>query len=355
MDLFKYIHLANPVSGFFRSGSKPGDAPVGRLRLAENDKLNYALWNTIGSAAWMVPAALIISRLSNKGEHDKVKAKMATMLKSRLSASRPTLATTADTSDDVKALLTDAVDKQIEKEMAKTAAEGEKTALDEFLDAGKAFFSSLGSAGKEGAAGLAKDMLTKGTAVALPIAVPSVLALLAAKKHNEAMKGEIEEALLADRDALKEEQRAVDRATMSLQGLIKGASGKTEAAEQSLQHTILMPLTLATLLAAGSGILGYRYFSRTDKASAKLKALRERLLGVNHLQDAPKLTMAELPVALSEITATPGSVRKETVALANPVTGALEDKKIKKLDNIIDVEDVLEEVSQEKPKKDAIF
>jgi hypothetical protein len=65
--------------------------------------------------------------------------------------------------------------------------------------------------------------------------------------------------------------------------------------------------------------------------------------------------MAELPVALSEITATPGSVRKETIALADPVTGALEDKKTKKLDNIIDVEDVLEEVSQEKPKKDAIF
>lgn len=342
-----YLKLLNPFATFFNSGEEPGSAPKGKFRIAENDKLNYAAWNTIGTAAWMIPAALLISRLSNKNAHDDIKKRMSEALSERLHAARPTVSSTANTEDDIVNMLDKELNRHVDKEMSKEASD----------DSGDSFFGRFWNAVVKPSAKSAQDwaetgagmMLTRGIAPALPVAVPALVALLAARSHNKSMKAEVKEALLQDRARLKKEQRAIDRLMLETQGLIKSAGATTEAGKS----IIFSPLTLAFLLAGGTGILGYKFFRKADDSSAKVKVLKERILGSSHLQDTPKITLAELPAAVAEMTAVPGSTKKETLAIADPVSGAI--KELTNKGDIIDVDPILEEVSARKPKKDAIF
>lgn len=355
-----FLHLLNPLSTFLMSGSEPGDAPTGKLRLFDNDKMNLAAWNTIGTAAWMLPAALIVSRLANKREHDSIKKAMAESLTQRLHAARPTISGTAKVDDDISNMLNKELEKRIGKEMSKEASDSsnpyKSTPTTELV--GMAFkggakevadaAAEAADTGKEWASTALGKIVTHGIAPALPVAIPALLALLVARAHNKTLKKEVHEALMQDRDNLKREQRAIDRIALESQGLIKAAS--TMELGKSL---LTAPLTLAVLLSAGAGILGYKYFRKADDSAAKVKLLKEQILGSSHLQDTPKLTLAELPVDIVEMTAVPGSTKKETLAIADPVSGAIEE--LAKSDDVVDIDPILEEVTTKKPKKDAIF
>lgn len=346
-----YLNLLNPFATFFNSGKEPGSAPKGRFRLAENDKLNYAAWNTLGTAAWMIPAALLISRLSNKNAHDDIKKRMSEALAERLHASRPTVSGTANTEDDVVNMLDKELNRRVNREMSKEASD------DSYLgQVGKTLSATWNELVKPSAKSVqnwaetgAGKVLTYGIAPAMPIAIPALVALLAARAHNKSMKAEVKEALLQDRERLKKEQRAIDRIMLESQGLIKSAEAGAEAGKSIL----FSPLTLAFLLAGGTGILGYKFFRKADDSSAKVKVLKDRILGSSPLQDTPKITLAELPAAVAEMTAVPGSSKKETLAIADPVSGAIEELTNK--GDIVDVDPILEEVTAKKPKKDAIF
>ena len=86
-----YKHLFNPLATLNYKGDSPYAAPVGKLRLAKENKTNLALWNALFVGGGLLPLAFLANTLANKKHESEVEDAMDNALLEKLNAQRPRL------------------------------------------------------------------------------------------------------------------------------------------------------------------------------------------------------------------------------------------------------------------------
>ena len=135
---------------------------------------------------------------------------------------------------------------------------------------------------------------------------------------------------------------------------IKKRHWTTDSKESRLKQVFIdWSVMFQLLLGAATGIGAYQLMKNRDKNKAKIKYLNDKLVGSNQLAASPKLSIADLPVATSEILVTPGDPKQET--LVDDPKKQQYAKNSAPVD-VIDVKPIEDTgIFQEVKKKDALF
>lgn len=341
----RYSHLFNPLATLVYDPKDVRTAPTGNMRLAEDDKLNTALWNSIFVAGSWAPAAFLINAVANLKAKGEVEDAYKKSLVDKLNALRPRVVADPNLKD--VSAYTNLPEKEyrelkdLQKLIGKRASV-EKRAEDTF-----------------------QQMVSKAVdgfvANAMPLALGTTSVLASIGLSNYLAKKSLKKELGDRRVQLRNVQAALDREMLREADLIKTASatGLDKKAEDDIlsrtkpagpersnffeQVGLSLPVLGWTLLALSSGIGGYAILRKRDKNLAKLKMLREQILGSNDLKDTPKINVIDLPVKAEEILAVPGDKKQQTLIEESKPIALLENKEI------------LTEVLPKDKKKDAIF
>lgn len=283
--LSNYGSLANPISSVITGSDDYKKVPTNVLRLSNKDDVNYALWNTLGTMSWLVPAVGLTAYLSNRRKHKKIKEKVNKNTLAHVNADYPVLSPEGDLT------VTHNITKRPRKE------------IEEISEA-------LGMLPKISAAPGEKqetttDLLSSAVARSFPLMAAPLATLLTVKLVNDHLKSSYEAELNEENRKLQNLQDAVDIRTLEAMKYIKKRPIKKQAGAVGdgvdMLKSYFLNIPIATLLTAVSGgtIYGIHHFLKKQDDMKKLKFLEERAIGRNRTLKGPEL-LVELPEGYEE-------------------------------------------------------
>ena len=343
MNPFKYAHLFNPVYTLTHEGDSALGVPT--MRLADNNKLNLALWNAIYVGGAALPLAYLINTLANQKAENEVESQLNKSLVQKLNALRPRLVSDPSLADT--SAYTDLPEREL-KELQRVQGELEKHADGGIMD----WVSDT-----------AADFFRDSFANTLPLFMLPGAALLGTALSNNKNKERIKAELKDRRLQYRNIQGYIDRKRLAEAGLVAASAAekpltesvakrKSESSDNSKADDKLtkkaggpddqsgearrdssyglktwflsMPFAALALLSATLGVGTYNLLNKGDKNKAKLKYLKERQLGSNIAQDTPQLSVLDLPVSYKDILVTPQTDKSRQT---RAYTGDTEDRK----------------------------
>jgi hypothetical protein len=322
MNPLRYLHLLNPLYTTFHTGEGRDSAPSGSYALSDNPKLNLAIWNAIYSGVGAAGIVTLLSALSNTKAQNEIEDDIENSIDTRLRQSRPSIELTKNKKDDL-----------LDSSVLKVANEQRN--------------SSAGEAASEISAIIQGILYSS-----LPIIAPTAVGLGAKYLYQNLAEDHLKNKLRKQRDRIRESQSEVDREMLELQGLIapgnmpkkanrdgdtKEFAPEPNQSEDALTLAAAFPVLASILLTTGLSAVAYNHFRKADKSTAKNKMLRKEIMPHDPLGETPKMGLAELPVVVEELVATPTATKKDTYRR-----------------DAADVEEFLEEVGGS-GKKDALF
>lgn len=318
--LTNYFTLANPLSSIFANTEADlNKAPTQSLRISDNPKLNYALWNTLGTMSWLVPLIGTSAYIANKRRHDRLKEKIDKGTVSHINSDFPILSPYSDLGS---ALLAKKRPKREVENINKASKNLPKQLSKEAGDP-----SDIG------------EIVRRSIYGAIPILATPLAAILTTKGVQSHLKDKYKKELEEETRKIQQIQDAVDMDTLKRLGyIVKDDSKKAEEAvpvkkleskemsnimEQlsampkaaskkeenrsvtedvkSAATTLLANLPMAALLlfTGGTAIYGTDWLLKRQNDAKKLRFLEEKALGRNRALRGPEL-IVELPPGYKE-------------------------------------------------------
>ena len=353
--ILNHARLVNPARTIFSAGSSVWDAPGGgdpnsKWRLAKSDKLNMALWNLIYSAPAAFGLAYLINNVANQRAENDVEKKLNRQLIDKVQATRPRLVADPNLADITS--FTELPGEELRRIDAAREQAAEKSGNRKKLT--KKAAGNLDEIATE----TVRDAVSDAFLSALPLTGAALAAYGGISLSNHLNKERIKKELLARRMQLRNLQAKLDHDMLVSRGLIKGASETVDQAKvdrmvaeakastntnrlqgdrgstSSLWDMILRVPVLAHVLMATALVTGaYSLLRKGDKNEKRLKHLKDMQLGSNVLQDAPQLSVLDLPVKAEDILDVPAlTAGKEAVLDVKPVDEANIIQEVKKKD-----------------------
>ena len=316
-----YPHLANPFVSLFANKQDLLKAPNDALRLAKNDDLNFALWNTLGTMTWLAPLVGFSAYFANRNKHKKLRELIDTGTSEHINSDLPILSPNSNLSYT-----------------------GQKARKDKELKNINILAEQLNGIDKKAAGeedkGYVSDLITRSMSRAIPILSAPLAAIWIAKSVQDNLKEKYKKELESEISKVQRVQDAVDMNTLQQLGYItrveerkekkpsvksienknlaalsesvkksdgikKSAAGdKNSSVTEDFQHgveTLFSHLPLAALLlfTGGTAVYGTDWLLKHHNDTKKLKFLEEKALGRNRSLIGPELII-ELPEGYKE-------------------------------------------------------
>lgn len=319
-DIFKnYLSIANPLNSLLAGEGDYGKAPSRALRLHTKDDINYALWNLLGTASWLVPTVGLGAWLVNRKRHNDLKKKINESTLAHVNADYPVLSPEGDLS------VTSNITKRPKKE------------LEDVSEAVKA----LPKIAKANEAGFVGSLPYR----VAPILLAPLVTVFGARIVNDALKKKYAEELDSENKKIQNLQDAIDMRTLEdlqyvrkrrggiqttpikeianrdlmdvlkkseedAELIPKAASMDKKAAEDEENPKVdwmgalkslygYIPLAALVATSVGGPIYAADYFLKRTNENKKLKFLEDKVLGRNRTLTNPELVV-ELPKGYEE-------------------------------------------------------